>query len=160
MGRETMMRILGDRVLVALEPPTHEQEATTGFSYKPQETRESGIILAARADAYDPERSTRGIVMQVGEKRGQVDLDDVRAEVNEVFIGAMFSETLLPHEIKEAVDRALMRMAPAPFDVQVGDMVIFAIASGSSFTHDGVSYVILSESEILGVLDPHSKEAA
>jgi co-chaperonin GroES (HSP10) len=85
-----MMRILGDRVLVALEPPTHEQEATTGFSYKPQETTDSGIILAARADAYDPERSTRGIVMQVGEKRGQVDLDDVRAEVNEVFIGAMF----------------------------------------------------------------------
>jgi co-chaperonin GroES (HSP10) len=47
-----------------------------------------------------------------------------------------------------------MNMGPAPFDVQVGDMVIFAIASGSSFTHDGVSYVILSESEILGVLEP------
>lgn len=154
-----MMRILGDRVLVALEPPTHEQEATTGFSYKPQDTTPSGIILAARADAYDPERSTRGIVMQVGEKRGQVDLDDARSEVNEFFLsGAEYGASAAA--VRIAVDRVLMAMGPAPFDVAVGDMVVFPLAAGSGFHHDGLDYVILAESEILGVLEPRSSEAA
>ena len=156
-----MMRLVGDRILVALQPSEHVQDDVTGYSYKPGDKTASGLILASRADAYDPDASTRGIVMQLGEKRGLVDIDDVRAELNEYFL----SDERLDDEvegpfIKDELDRLLMKMAPAPFDVQIGDMVVFARTSGSGFEYDDVHYVILTEDDILGVLEPKKEAAA
>src|SRR5438874_12596471 len=111
-----MIRVLHDRVLVALPPKEHEQEAVTGYTYQQGETRASGIILARPADVYNVEIATRGIVVAVGEKSNTVDLDDVRAEVNEVF--RAFLEGDYVSRLRDDVDRALMRMAPAPFDVE------------------------------------------
>jgi co-chaperonin GroES (HSP10) len=124
-----MIHVLGDRVLVALPPK--EAETTTP----------SGLVLVR-----DPElrTQTRGIVMQLGEKRGQVDLDDALA--------------LFPPD--EGVDwntatisEMLKGLAPAPFDVAVGDCVLFPPHVGDPFTHDGIDYVIVYESDIIGILE-------
>lgn len=156
-----MMRLIGDKVLVALQPKQHVQDDVTGYSYKPGDVTASGLILATRADSYDPEASTRGIVMQLGEKRGLVDLDDVRSEVHTYFVECREAGSLemSTRDADDDVDRILMKMAPAPFDVQVGDVVIFSSSAGSAFEHDGIRYVILTEEDISGVLEPVKSEA-
>ena len=124
-----MIQLRGDRVLVAL-PPAPEQVTTA-----------SGIVLVR-----DPDRAkvpTQGIVVQLGEKSGTVSLDDLVALLNEhCECGAM-----------ELV-AAIKSLGPAPFDVQVGDCVLFPLAAGDELELDHVTYVILRESDILGVVDP------
>lgn len=158
-----MMRLIGDKILIALQPKQHVQDDVTGYSYKPGDVTESGLILATRADSYDPEASTRGVVMQLGEKRGLVDLDDVRSEVHTWFVDA--GEAPIDEwgfkvsMIGDDIDRLLMKMAPAAFDVQVGDVVVFPSTAGSAFEYEGIRYVILTEEDISGVLEPVKVEA-
>lgn len=154
-----MMRLIGDKVLVALQPREHVQDDVTGYSYKPGDVTPAGLILATRADSYDPDASTRGIVMQLGEKRGLVDIYDVRNEVHTVFSEYMQGQGVYARELGDEVDRLLMKMAPAPFDVQVGEVVVFPSNAGSAFEHEGIRYVILTEEDIAGVLEPVNQEA-
>src|SRR5689334_686861 len=105
MGRLPMMRILGNRVLVALPPK--EQETKT----------ESGLVLVR-----DPDRKqqTRGVVVALGERRGVVDVDDVRSEIHSYFVemanripvwrdGAWEVPT---RSVSDDIDRLLMGMRP------------------------------------------------
>ena len=173
-----MQRLIGDRVLVALPPKDEAQDASTGYTYQQEQTTASGLILAAPADAYNMEVATRGLVVQVGEKRGLVDLEEVRSEVHTWFVDTCQRPTLNPlsggplframdgqdlsvtvRAIGDTVDRILMAMRPAPFDVHVGEVVIFAPSAGDQFEQDGVQYVILREADVLGVLE-FKKEAA
>jgi co-chaperonin GroES (HSP10) len=144
-----MMRILGNRVLVALPPK--EQETKT----------ESGLVLVR-----DPDRKqqTRGVVVALGERRGVVQLDDVRAEVagffNDSIATAGPKEYLEPAYARDDLDHLLMKMAPAPFDVQVGDVVLFPASAGEVLRVGELDHVLLHESEILCVLESVHKETA
>lgn len=103
--------------------------------------------------------------MQLGEKRGLVDIFDVRNEVHSYLLGARGDVDVDGHGIpnlshlRDEVDRVLMKMAPAPFDVQVGEVVVFPSNAGSAFEHEGIRYVILTEEDIAGVLEPVNQEA-
>lgn len=143
-----MIRVLGDRVLVLLPEP--EDEITTA----------SGLVLMR-----DPDRRktpTRGIIVQLGDKQGTCDLQDVRSEVHTFFVDNIGCNRFLTRgvfadwweTIRDEVDRLLMQMQPAPFDVAVGDCVIFPLGAGEEFTDAGHDYVVLKEDEILGVLEP------
>jgi co-chaperonin GroES (HSP10) len=148
-----MIRILGDRVLVLL--PKAETEITTV----------SGLVLIKDPDAARV--PSRGIVLQLGEKRGTVDLDRVRAAVRTWFTDEstrVFLATPVHRSLDEtlgaALDQVLQQLQPAPFDVQVGACVIFSAGAGEEFRQDGLDYVVLREGEILGIVEPIEKEAA
>ncbi len=121
-----MIKVLGDRVLVALAP--RDNETTTA----------SGLIIMK-----DPElrSETQGIVMALGEKTGTVLIDEVCA--------------ILKDRGYEA-DKyaAIQAMRPAPFDVAVGDCVLFARGVGELIEDLDIRYLILHEYEIFGVLEP------
>ena len=153
-----MMRVLGDRVLVALPPREEAQDEATGYAYLPQQTTESGLILARPANSYQVERASRGIVMQVGEKRDTTTLDDVRNLINELW--SLDDHT--PRRTCDA-DELLMNLhnlKPAPFAVSVGDCVLFPPSAGELVHQDGIDYVILRESEILGIVEPITRQEA
>ena len=137
-----MIRVVGDRVLVVLPPKETSQEDATGYSYQTETVSTGGIVLAKPVDAYNIEIATRGMVLQVGQKRGTVDVDAAVAVVQE-FGG----------DAAGAV-RAIRRLGPAPFDVAVGDCVLFAPGVGEQIDQDGVSYVILHEDHILARVEP------
>lgn len=154
------IRVLGDRVLVLLPPAEVEQDAATGYAFLPRDVTESGLILARSPHAYDEEGQTRGIVAKLGDKGRVVDLDDVRREVHEYFLSSptmlgFYDEKLYvsPLLIRDEVDRLLMKMEPAPFEVQVGDCVLFSASDGERVDYDGQRYVILREAELLGVVE-------
>lgn len=143
-----MIRVLGDRVLVLLPP--HEEKVSP-----------SGIVLVTDPDRmYTP---TRGIVVQLGEKSNTCDLDDVRADVHTWFLNV--GETPIEEWgggmalIRDSVDRVLMQLLPAAFDVQVGDCVLFGSGDGEQFHDDGRDYVVIRESEIIGIVEPKSEAA-
>lgn len=137
-----MIRVVGDRVLVVLPPKETSQEDATGYSYQTETVSEGGIILAKPVDAYNIETATRGMVLQVGQKRGTVDVDAAVSVVQEY-----------GGDVAGAV-RAIRRLGPAPFDVAVGDCVLFAPGVGEQIDQDGVSYVILHEDHILARVEP------
>lgn len=132
-----MIQVLGDRVLVAL-PPT-EAELTTP----------SGIVLMRDPDLA--RLPTRGIVVQLGEKSDTVSLDGVLAALEDEDAAGRY----LPVALRKRFDA----LAPAPFDVQVGDCVLFSLSAGEAFTLDDVDYVILHEAEIIGIVEPKEKAA-
>lgn len=123
-----MIRVLGDRVLV-LVPPSEPETITA-----------SGIILTKDPDLR--KIPTRGFVVELGEKTNSCDIDEVISLLEEYRVGH--------HLLLDAIKA----LGPAPFDVAVGDCVIFAPGDGEEVELDGQTYVILSEYEILGVLDP------
>lgn len=127
-----MIRVVGDRVLVALPPDTDEIVTA------------SGLVLMQDPDRF--QTPTRGIVVALGEKAGTVDLDEVMALLDEHVSGG---NTLA------VIDPAAMKaLAPAAFDVEIDDCVIFPRSAGE-LIHDGeIDYVILHESEIIGIVDP------
>ena len=132
--------MLGDRVLVML-PPRETVQDEAGYTFQAQEQKTaSGLILAKPADAYNVETATRGIVVQLGLKKHTVDLDAVLDAVKNLH--------------GEELVRTIKRLGPAPFDVQEGDMVIFAPESGQLFVHEGTEYVMLREDDLLGVVEP------
>lgn len=61
------LRILGAKVLVALEPTATAIEPTTGMNYH-DKGRSGSIILAQPTDMYDSDEHSRGMVMALGEK--------------------------------------------------------------------------------------------
>jgi co-chaperonin GroES (HSP10) len=140
------LRILGPKVLVALEPKGTEVEAVTGMNYHDKGRTDSGIILAQPTDMYDADDHSRGLVVALGEKKGVVELEAVKKLIRE---DRGYIHTL---------DR-LDRLTPAPFDVEVGDVVLFSPAAGISLGEqdDGVTYVLLQETDIQAVIQP--KEA-
>lgn len=149
-----MMRVLGDKVLVALPPLESEREESIGYDYRAVKTTESGVILAHRGDSYSEEASTRGIVMQLGEKPDQVDREAVLSLIGEApFRNGPF---VCPADLRAEVTA----LSPAPFDVAVGDCVLFAPSAGNAFEHDGINYVLLREDELLAVLEPQKVDAA
>lgn len=133
------MRVIGDRVLVALPPEV--DEVTTA----------SGLVLVRDPDKY--QTPTRGIVVALGEKTGEINLDDARTAVRELLVNPCY-DYYKGSLIGAAVDEVLAAMAPASFDVAVGDCVIFPRASGEEIEQDGIQYVILRESEIIGIVEP------
>lgn len=165
-----MMRVLGDKVLVALPPLETEREESIGYDYRAVKTTESGVILAHRGDSYSEEASTRGIVMQLGEKTEQVNatqLLDALEAIDPVAIayGVKTADGVKvpPGEMALLcvdIHRVLQSLKPAPFDVQVGDCVLFAPSAGNAFEHDGIHYVLLREDELLAVLEPQKADAA
>ncbi len=130
-----MIRVHGPRVLVQL-PPAESNEKTTA----------SGLVLMRDPDLI--KTPTRGIVVQVGEKSGTVDLDDVLAVLDEL------------QEATPAADvrKAIYALGPASFDVQIGDCVMFPVMAGDEVRVAGVDYVMLHESDILGVIEPLQKD--
>ena len=141
-----VIRLLGDRVLVALPPKTTEQESSTGFTYQAASVSPSGIILAKPSESYDLEVATRGIVVQVGSKRRVVNLDDVLSLAQNLERGNLL--------------RALNSLAPAPFEVAVGECVLFPPGIGEQIDQDGISYVILHEDQILARVESLQESAA
>lgn len=142
-----MIRVIGDRVLVALAPPP------------PEKVTESGIILVKDPDRY--KLPSQGIVTQLGQKSNTCDLDEVRSEVHTWFVehAEPGSTGLNAQQADDAIDRVLMAMAPAAFDVAVGDCVLFSPGAGEEFHEDGIDYVVLSESEVIGIVEPKSEAA-
>lgn len=141
------MRVLGDRVLVLLE------------ATPPDVVTDSGIVLMRDPDYRKV--PTRGIVAQLGAKAGTCDLDAARSMLRSWFDNDSFkylhhvvSDCDAVEDIRNEVDRLLKKMAPAPFDVAVGDCIIFSPGDGEEVELDGSSYVILREGEILGVVEP------
>jgi co-chaperonin GroES (HSP10) len=141
-----MMRLLGSRVLVALPPKPAEYISA------------SGLVLPKDPDSTFTE--TRGIVMQLGDKSSTVDLDEARAAVHAWFLEDQGPNYMGPTHVRDSVDRVLMKMQPAAFDAQVGDCILFPPTAGVNICRDGIDYVILDESDILGIVDPLSSEAA
>lgn len=141
----TVIKVIGDRVLVAL-PPREDETVSAG-----------GIVLVKDPDRfYAP---TRGIVMQLGEKGGTVDLNDAIAAINDV--QAEPNPAYYDSDCKHAaMVEALSALAPAPFDVVVGDCVLFPQSVGQEFTDDGIDYVVLREAEIIGIVEPFQKDTA
>lgn len=131
-----MIRVLGDRVLVLLPPKAAET------------TSAGGIVLVKDPEQRAP---TRGIVVRLGDKRDTVRLADVCARIQD--------ECHAPRKVADLI-AAVSKLAPAPFDVAVEDVVLFAPSAGDAFEYDGQRYVILHESEIHGVLKPLSKTEA
>ncbi len=146
-----MIRVVGDRVLVAL-PPRVDETVSAG-----------GIVLVKDPDRfYTP---TRGIVVALGEKSGMVDLDEVLAIVD------THREECVRHECGrldgeccvgtcESMAEDVKALAPAQFDVQIGDCVLFPQSAGEEIRDGEIEYVILREADILGVLEPLQKASA
>lgn len=131
-----MIRVCGDRVLVAL-PPRVDEQVSPG-----------GIVLVK-----DPDRSvtpTRGIVVALGQHSGAVDIDEVLAVLDEIQTETSAAE----------VRTAMKALGPAPFEVQVGDCVIFPTAAGDDVRDGEIDYVIVRESDIIGILEPVQKVSA
>lgn len=142
-----MIQVRGDRVLVAL-PPAPENFVT-----------EAGIVCVRDPDKFLT--PTRGIVVQLGQKPNTCDLHDVRNEVHTWFVEQARNGYVLGiSQAGDALDRLLMTMQPAGFEVQVGDCVLFSMGAGQLVTFEGVEYVILAEAEILGVVEPMQKDEA
>lgn len=160
------LRLLGDRVLVALPPKAETQDPITGYTVQAVEQTASGLLLAKPTDMYNVETATRGIVVQLGEKSRQVDLDEAlalfpdSASLAAVKAGRA-SAAKVEYLSPEAVREELSTLAPAPFDVELGDCVVFAPSAGEPLVEEGsdVAYVILRESDIIGVLTPKEKVA-
>lgn len=138
-----MIHVIGPRLLVELPP--REAETVTA----------SGIILTRDPDVRAP---TRGIVVRIGDKRNTCDVDDVRAEVHTWFLDHPEESNVL--YVRHELDRLLMKLAPAKFDVEVGEMVLFPASAGERVELDGIEYVILHESEVIAVVEPEAREAA
>lgn len=132
-----MIQVIGDRVLVALPPEV--DEITTA----------SGLVLVKDPDRFST--PTRGIVVALGEKSLTIDLDDALGVIKECSADSAMAMAYAIHE-------KLCELRHAPFDVVVGDCVIFPRSAGE-LIHDGdVDFVILRESDIIGIVEP--KESA
>lgn len=143
------IRLIGPKVLVALEPKATTREDSTGMHYHDKGRSENGtIILAQPTDQYDADDHSRGLVVAVGTKKGVVELATVQATVRQA---DDFGDLL----------RRLEKAAPAPFEVAVHDVVLFSPATGISLGEqaDGIVYVILAEKDIYAVISPKAEAA-
>jgi co-chaperonin GroES (HSP10) len=142
-----MIQLLGDRILVALPPQPDEVQS------------EGGIILARDPDIL--RTPTKGIVLALGRKSNTCDLDEARSEVHTWFVEASQDEVepMMPlSHTGDQIDRLLMKLKPAPFDVAVGDCVLFLPSAGSVIEEHDVQYAVLHEHEIIGIVE--SKKVA
>ncbi len=154
-----MIQLLGERVLVALPPKDQieAQDAATGYTYRTGGATASGLVLAKPTDRYDVETTTRGIVVQLGRKKATITLDAAEDAIMRFFddlAKAKLNYELPARQVCNGILNTFEQLAPAPFDVQVGDCVVFAPSAGNQFQLADVTYVILTESEILGVVEP------
>lgn len=152
------IRLLGPKVLVALEPKATAVEVSTGMNYHEAERTASGIILAQPTDMYDVDEHSRGIVMALGKKTGTVEHKRLRA----AFVQGFRNLKMMNLDfVEDDVLCILDTLRPAPFDVKVGDVVLFAPSAGVTLGEQGddISYVILHEKDLLAVI-PSKVEAA
>lgn len=133
-----MISVIGDRLLVQL-PADDNQTVSPG-----------GIVLVKDPDRFHT--PTRGIVVQLGEKADAVSLDDVLSLVDELCQERSFSEGELRI--------GLGAMRSAPFDVQLGDCVLFPVSAGEAVVMDGIEYCILHERDVIGVVEPQERAIA
>lgn len=129
-----MIQVIGDRILVAL-PPDAEETTTS-----------SGLVLVR-----DPDRlktPTQGIVVQLGEKSHSISVDAWTG-----FIVDAVNEGHHDSVTFEMLGEWVKQQAPAPFDVAVGDCVLFPQSAGEELSLNGVNYVILREEDILGIVE-------
>lgn len=145
-----MISVLGDRVLVAVQPPPDEVVS------------ESGIVLMKDPDRF--KTPTRGIVMALGTKTATVAITDVidmviaiREQATREQSGRLDGECC--SNTCEALLSDLQHLKPAAFDVQLGDFVLFGATAGDCVEADGVEYVILREDEIIGIVEPKAEAA-
>jgi hypothetical protein len=141
------IRVLGPKVLVALEPKATSIEASTGMNYREKE-RLGNIILAQPTDLYDPDEHSRGLVIAVGEKKALAEI---------AMITSLVKQSLDFDELLQRLDR----LSGAPFAVSVGDVVIFSPSSGISLGEqdDGIHYAILHEQDLHAVITPNEVAA-
>lgn len=142
-------------MLVALKPDPEEF------------VTDSGLVLARDPDKF--RTPTQGIVMALGEKIGTVNLEDVLSALLELQTksewpardDAQMCCDAGPTMVRRAdAEQAIQSLQPAPFDVEVGDCVLFSRGAGDALSADGVDYVVLFESEILCVLEPLKQHEA
>jgi chaperonin GroES len=126
----TALRPLHDRVLIA--PHKNPDVSTSGLLHLPEN----------RTDQY---LEMQGTVVAVGTKSDAVSLDAVEAIVLEADSCA---------DSYKYIVEALKALRSAPFDVQVGDDVLFSWTVGQEITIDDVKYLLLREEDILAVLEP------
>lgn len=144
-----MIKVLGDRVLVAL-PPAPDNITT-----------KDGLILVRDPDAA--KTPTQGIVMALGEKSGTVEIAKVFHAVVDINCEWTFEKITNQEHLrlyKRALIEAIGAMRPAPFEVELGDCVLFSRGAGDQFSEDGVDYVVLYEAELLGICEPITKDEA
>lgn len=146
------VRLIGPRVLVALEPDKSRRDDAIGMEYQDKGRTASGIILAAPSEAYDIDPHSRGIVVALGEKRGICEVEKAIEALREY----VFSDGAIDCQFTD-VEMTLRNLVSAPFDVQVGDCVIFPPSAGISLGEwdDGIRYVELQESDIWAVIEPN-----
>lgn len=171
------IRVLGDRVLVALEPKETHVEPSTGMNYREERRSESGlIVLAQPTEHVDIETQTRGIVVALGcdvslrvrmrsalagiEWSGDVHEDAACPFCYAVKAGLPACgdyKAEPPETHKECCEWSeLMALTEdwAEHDVAVGDCVLFSPSAGQTIPYDGVDYVLLREADILAVVEP------
>jgi len=140
------IRVVGPRVLV--RPDIEEQ--------KPEQTA-SGIYLAKTLEAAATGEDARqawytGVIVAFGEEKPAF---DVRPFVKRRLLEAMEATSYLDMGTDLAalvVDLDTLPIERAR-DIRVGDHVTFTAQAGQELTIDGESYLIMNESDILGVLE-------
>lgn len=139
------MRVIGDRVLVAIQPEPLEYTSPEGIICK----RDPDLIRSA----------VQGIVVQVGQKSRAISLDDA-LELFEVTPPPLVEgESLVHVKTHECIREQLESLAPPAFDVAVGDCVVFPRYVGEELQEGELTYVVLRESEIIGIVDPQERAA-
>jgi co-chaperonin GroES (HSP10) len=118
------------------------------MNYHERDVTASGIVLAQPTDMFDADEHSRGLVVAIGDKRGLVEIEAAKGVLR---ASEDFSEAL----------KRLDRLTPAPFDVTVGDVVLFPPTAGISLgeQEDGITYVVLHETDIHAILEPKAKVA-
>lgn len=139
------MKVIGDRVMVALPPDVNEV------------TTASGLVLVSDPDKF--QTPTRGIVVALGEKTGTVDIEEAIAALTDPTNDFVYGGIIVDGVVAD-IKSVLRSLRPAPFDVQVGDCVIFPRFVGEEIEQDGIRYVILREHEIIGIVEPVQKDTA
>ena len=139
------IRVLGPRVLIQVDIQSQDVEQT-----------ESGILIAktmaAAIDGSDSHESWyEGTVIATGD-----DAFDVRPYVLRRLNEAVDDGGLSFVQLKDLIDDIEQLPTERTRDFSIGDRVTFSHVAGEQIDIDGQRYLILKESEILGVLEDYA----
>jgi co-chaperonin GroES (HSP10) len=140
------IRVVGPRVLI--KPDIEEQ--------KPEQTA-SGLYLAKTLEAAATGEDAReawytGVVVAFGEERPAFDVRPyVKRRLNEALDATSYLD--LATDIAALYIDLDTLPTDRARDVSVGDHVTFSARAGQELDIDGDSYLIMNETDILGVLE-------
>lgn len=140
------IRVCGPRVLI--KPDIEEQ--------KPEQTA-SGLYLAKTLEAAATGEDAReawytGVVVAFGEERPVFDVRPyVKRRLNEALDATSYLD--LATDITALYNDLETLPAERVRDVAIGDHVTFSARAGQELDIDGDSYLIMNETDILGVLE-------